>query len=253
MSQNAITEAIVALTNVTGVLTPKGDVADENELPNTATDGDMYFILDIRVWAFYLMGEWYKLNASVDLSDYFTKSQTDAAIIAITGDKANLTTTDKSNLVNAINENKTQITSISNNTSNLETNINNIDGRLTTTEGKLTTAEGKITTLESDLTTLTGRVTTAETNIGNNTTAIGNKANSSDLNTTNTNLNNLTGRVTTAEGDIITNANAISTETTNRQTAISNIKQFNTYIAANDAAALTYSQSNPTVLVMVKE
>lgn len=51
----------------------------------------------------YVNGKWESLgtpNVAVDLSNYYTKTETDA----ITGNLENLTTEDKSNLVNAINE-----------------------------------------------------------------------------------------------------------------------------------------------------
>jgi hypothetical protein len=79
-----------------------------------------------------------------------------AAIVsqAYTGDKTNLTTTDKTTLVNAINEVNSGVAA---NT----TNITSLDSRVTTVEGDITTIEGNISTINNNITNL-GTDTTAE-------------------------------------------------------------------------------------------
>lgn len=77
---------------------------------------------------------------------------------SMTGSLTNLSTTNKSSLVDAINEVKTDATSN-------ESSIDSLTDRATTSENDIDSLEGRMTTVESDIDNVETRMTTAESDI----------------------------------------------------------------------------------------
>ncbi len=82
-SVNGKTGAVVITSDDLGlpdVLTIKGQVADQASLPATAANGDVYQTQDTKnLWA-YANGGWIDLGSStVDLTNYYTKTEIDSA------------------------------------------------------------------------------------------------------------------------------------------------------------------------------
>lgn len=89
------------------------------------------------------------------------------------GYKDNLRTTNKSTLVDAINEiktsatsNESSITSLTNRVSSNETDIASLESRMNTAESDVTSLETRVSTAENDINTLENRMDTAENDIG---------------------------------------------------------------------------------------
>lgn len=135
---------------------------------------------------------WDVLAGIVDLSNYYTKAEVDAAIDA--GGEATA----------ALAE------------------------RVTTTEGKITALEGKASTAESDITSIKGRLDTAESDIDNLETAVSNVYTKTEVNTitglsgasagfaSNTVSEAADGKVTATAADNV----SIATAETNNKSAI---------------------------------
>jgi hypothetical protein len=189
-SLQLLNDALESIEGIAGVLHPKGKVDTESELPNDASDGDLYLVLDTGVWMFWMLDNWYALNSVFDLSNYATNEQVEASILDKTGDLVNLDTTDKTSLVGATNENHARINNNVNSIAGLQTDFSN--------------ASQSIVNLQNDIATETNNRMQSDANLQND---INTRAKVSDLNTTNTNITNLTGRVTTAEGNINNKAN----------------------------------------------
>jgi hypothetical protein len=101
ISQKGITDIIESITG----LASKGDVENTADLPTDANVGDMYFDKETDEWKYWNGEEWVVREGNPDLSKYATKVDVDGAIFDVTGDLVNLDTTDKTSIVNAINEN----------------------------------------------------------------------------------------------------------------------------------------------------
>jgi archaellum component FlaC len=102
------------------------------------------------------------------------------------GDKSNLSTTNKSTLVDAINEVKTAATSN-------ESSIDSLTNRVTTSESDIDSLETRMSTAENDVDNLETRMTTAESDIDNV---------ESRMNTAESDIDNVEFRMNTAENDI---------------------------------------------------
>lgn len=102
------------------------------------------------------------------------------------GDKSNLSTTNKSTLVDAINEVKTAATSN-------ESSIDSLTNKVTTSESDIDSLETRMSTAENDVDNLETRMTTAESDIDNV---------ESRMNTAESDIDNVEFRMNTAENDI---------------------------------------------------
>ena len=103
-----------------------------------------------------------------------------------TGILSNLSTLNKSSLVDAVNEVKTSATSN-------KSSINTLSGRVTTTESDIDSLETSMTTAESDIDNLETKVTTLESDIDSVETRVSTAENDID---------SVETRMTTAENDI---------------------------------------------------
>lgn len=126
---------------------------------------------------------------------------------SMTGSLTNLSTTNKSSLVDAINEVKTDATSnessidsLTNRATKSENDIDSLEGRMTTVESDIDSVETRMTTAESDIDSVEGRMSTAESDVdsleGRMTTA------ESDVDGLESDVTSLEGRMTTAESGI---------------------------------------------------
>lgn len=126
---------------------------------------------------------------------------------SMTGSLTNLSTTNKSSLVDAINEVKTDATSnessidsLTNRATTSENDIDSLEGRMTTVESDIDNVETRMTTAESDIDSVEGRMSTAESDVdsleGRMTTA------ESDVDGLESDVTSLEGRMTTAESGI---------------------------------------------------
>lgn len=126
---------------------------------------------------------------------------------SMTGSLTNLSTTNKSSLVDAINEVKTDATSnessidsLTNRATTSENDIDSLEGRMTTVESDIDSVETRMTTAESDIDSVEGRMSTAESDVdsleGRMTTA------ESDVDGLESDVTSLEGRMTTAESGI---------------------------------------------------
>ena len=121
------------------------------------------------------------------------------------------------------------IMDITGNLLNLDTtNKSHLVGSINEINEKLDDQNDAIGQLQENLSQEITNRTTADANLQTQITT-----NFNNISTANTNISNLNTRVITVEN------------------SITNIKQFETYKAANETTALTYSQSNPNVLVYV--
>ncbi|MBR3002848.1 MAG: phage tail protein [Clostridia bacterium] len=76
------------------VYTIKGSVASYSSLPITADNGDVYNVLDTGANYVYTVQGWDKLSETIDLSNYYTKTEADALFATILSLVAYLTTED---------------------------------------------------------------------------------------------------------------------------------------------------------------
>lgn len=90
------------------------------------------------------------------------------------GDKSNLSTTNKSTLVDAINEvktaatsNESSIDSLTNRVTTSESDIDSLETRMSTAENDIDSLETRMSTAESDIDNLETRMSTAENDIDN--------------------------------------------------------------------------------------
>lgn len=96
---------------------------------------------------------------STQISNLAVRTGTECKTIhAKIGELLNLTTTDKTSVVNALNEIKSSISTAS------ET-INTLSGKITTLESNVSTNTGDIVTIKNNITTLSGNISTLETAI----------------------------------------------------------------------------------------
>lgn len=96
---------------------------------------------------------------STQISNLATRIGTECKTIHTNiGKLADLTTTDKTSIVNALNELKTSISTAS-------TTLNTLSGKITTLESSVSTNTGDITTIKGNITTLQTNLTALETRV----------------------------------------------------------------------------------------
>ena len=122
------------------------------------------------------------------------------------GDKSNLSTTNKSTLVDAINEVKTAATSN-------ESSIDSLTNKVTTSESDIDNLETRMTTAESDIDNVESRMNTAESDIDNVEFRMNTAENDIDSLETRVTPISLGGTGATTESEALANLGGASTET----------------------------------------
>lgn len=123
-----------------------------------------------------------------------------------TGYKSNLSTTNKSTLVDAINEVKTATTSN-------ESSINSLTNRVTTSENDVDSLETRMSTAENDINSLETRMSTAESDIDNVESRMNTAENDIDSLETRVTPISLGGTGATTASEALANLGGASTKT----------------------------------------
>ena len=171
-----------------GVYKVKGSVATYDDLPTEDQQiGDVWNVLDTGSNYVWTEDGWDKLSETVDLSDYYTKGETQDYVSGIIDNTlAQIADTyyNKTEVNTYLLDINSSISALDNRVTSLETSVGNISSSINTITNSISNLSDRVGTLETASSTYSNRITKNEqdivniqsniTNISNAVTVLGN-------------------------------------------------------------------------------